>query len=83
MKSCAGRVEKTHVNQDAAFKQTQSSRIRSVTIFAVLVMSSISGAAVAHLAGSDSVPDSIGQPDTWLLETPTIDSPDSMAFQSQ
>lgn len=71
------------VNQDSALEQLQPSRIRSITIFAVLVLSSISGAALAQLSRSDAIPDSIGQPDTGVLETETVWTPDPLAFSSE
>lgn len=38
------------------------SRIRSITIFVILVVASVSGAVVAQFTASDPVPQSIGQP---------------------
>lgn len=38
------------------------SRIRSITIFVILVVASVSGAVVAQFTASDPLPHSIGQP---------------------
>jgi len=54
----------------------QPSRLRSITIFAVLVVASISGAAFAQLTAPEPMPESIGQPDTQLDITPA----DPLAF---
>lgn len=71
------------MTQDAALEQPQPSRIRSIIIFAVLVFSSISGAAVAQFTPTGSVPDSIGQPDTGLVETEDSETPDPLAFLTE
>lgn len=69
---------------DASLARLQPSRIRSFTIFTVLVVASISGAAVAQLT-ADPVPVSIGQPDTVIgTETPvdaSADIPAPLAFE--
>ena len=61
------------VNQDAPL-QSQPSRIRSITIFGVLVLASISGAAFAQFTAADPMPDSFSQPDTVQV------NPDPLAF---
>ncbi|NNF55164.1 MAG: hypothetical protein HKN03_12070 [Acidimicrobiales bacterium] len=64
---------------DASTARLQPSRIRSFTILTVLVVASISGAAVAQLT-ADPVPLSIGQPDTVIgTETPADASPGTPA----
>lgn len=39
------------------------SRIRSITIFVILAIASVSGAVVAQFTASEPLPHSIGQPD--------------------
>jgi hypothetical protein len=68
------------MDQDAAVEQPQPSRIRPITVFAVLVLSSISGAAFAQVSPSEPIPDSIGQPDTAVLESEAIGTSDPLAF---
>ena len=62
------------MNQDAALQQKQPSRIRSITIFGVLVLASVSGAAFAQITAADPIPDTLGQPDTADI------SPSPLAF---
>jgi len=71
------------VNKDAASEQPGPSKIRSIVIFAVLVISSVSGAAVAQVSATDTVPDSIGQPDTEVVEIEAEPTPDPLAFQGE
>ncbi|NNE95095.1 MAG: hypothetical protein HKN24_03625 [Acidimicrobiales bacterium] len=67
----------------AAKPQPQASRIGSITILAVLVLASLSGAVFAQFTGGEAVPDSIGQPDdpalTAVVDTATT-VPDPIAF---
>lgn len=76
-------VDRDRVNPNAALEQTRASRMGAITIFTVLMLSSISGAVFAQFTGADSVPDSIGQFDTGLWDVDTVESPDSMAFRSE
>ncbi|MFW2381400.1 MAG: hypothetical protein ACN4GZ_06530 [Acidimicrobiales bacterium] len=71
------------MNKDATLEQPQPSKVRSIVIFAVLVISSVSGAAVAQISAPNSVPDSIGQPDTEVLEIEVEPVPDPLAFREE
>ena len=70
----------------ATTPKPQPSRIGSITIFAVLVLASLSGAAVAQFTAGEAVPDSIGQPDnpglTVVVDPPTS-APDPIAFTGE
>jgi hypothetical protein len=83
MKLRSGNADRTRVKRDATVEHQRATRIWAITVFTILVMSSISGAAFAQLTRPNSVPDSIGQFDTELLEIHAVESPDSMAFTSE